>query len=361
MNNINPMDQIVKFIESVESHEELNAIGKKVGDFFTENFNHVAQMAESNFRELGAKCEEELKINIDEILDQASENGGHLGSMQRTALEVMRNVLAYQFLNTENRVLVKKIDAFLSQQSFFNAYFPPELLPNLFALKGNKYHLKIFSSSFPIAALACVSKTWNYHIYLLKTNWEVEHINLQSQMYRPALARCCNAEEAVNLIIEQKLQLANLKNFTITDEQLEKLFQKNPHIQHLFISSPFVTKLPETCSHLQTLDISHCSNIVDLPKSMPVLTFLDCNYCKKLTKLPENMAELIDLNCDSTKQLTALPAGMQSLRRLDCCLSNVSLLPDDLPSLEKFLCAGCIYLDTSNCLNQPNKDTCVIS
>ena len=93
----------------------------------------------------------------------------------------------------------------------------------------------------------------------------------------------------------------------------------------------FITKLPALCTpNLETLDLSHCENLVKIHESGEFLHKLKTwklDYCKKLKNLPNNLMltslevleELSLRDCNNLRDLPACIYKLQQLRELLWC------------------------------------------
>lgn len=191
-------------------------------------------------------------------------------------------------------------------------------------------------------ALLLVSKQWtlqwNSAVDSAKSSWKIEHNKLREQE-KFLNENCSDAKEAVEFAIEHQLSVVNLKLFfDLTDDLLELLFEKCPNLDHLMIRSENITKLPDACSRLKTLDCCGCPSLRMLPAIMPLLTDLNCSHCPSLKKLPADMFLLKTLNCKWCIALESLPSA-PCLTTLNCKWSRkLQNVPAEMPSLKILDC-----------------------
>ena len=140
--------------------------------------------------------------------------------------------------------------------------------------------------------------------------------------------------------IRESIQTADLRKFTeINDDQLKKLTQFCPNLNHLFISSPRIRdstfKTVAALTHLETLDLSSCWNLTDA--SIASLAAL-----KQLQTL--NLSECVKLKGASIASLAAL-TQLQTLDLRSC----VNLTDASIASLAAL--THLQTLDLSSCEN----------
>lgn len=156
-----------------------------------------------------------------------------------------------------------------------------------------------------LRAFASVSRIFNQFCTLAIENWEQEHLRLQINLGLHRLSfLSANVHEAVNGIIKLQHPVADLSAYAdVTEEILEKLLASG-NVEHLIVHSDKISKLPSSCSRLQTLDCSGCTSLATIPKGMLHLTALYCSGCTALTSLPEDMFQLRGLHCSQGEYLT---------------------------------------------------------
>ena len=78
-----------------------------------------------------------------------------------------------------------------------------------------------------------------------------------------SIVGCKTGSEAINYIIKNKLQSANLSEFSdITDEDLNKLIENCPDLHTLFLQSDKIKEVPfEKLQALQSLDLTGCMQL----------------------------------------------------------------------------------------------------
>lgn len=196
--------------------------------------------------------------------------------------------------------------------------------------QGNKLVGPILSY-YANTRLVCKDKTEDLEFQKTKTHKQLDAFKASGVK---------TSEEAIDYIIAHDLEVADLRNFKdVTDAQLKKLFSSGKKIDHLLISSAQnITKLPDECKNLQTLDCHNCSNLTTLPDRMEVATSLKLGFCKNITKLPNGMSELNKLHCQYC-ELTEIPEGMHRLKTFHGPGNRFTCLPEDMPNLKRLCCA----------------------
>ena len=78
-----------------------------------------------------------------------------------------------------------------------------------------------------------------------------------------SIVGCKTGSEAINFIIKNKLQSANLSNFSdITDENLKNLNENCPDLHRLILRSDIIKAVPfEKLQALQSLDLKDCRQV----------------------------------------------------------------------------------------------------
>lgn len=140
-----------------------------------------------------------------------------------------------------------------ARQRCFNL---PEIIGHIYSylLPQNKFN----GSLRNYLTLACISKL--FHACFANPPrqskaWLEERQTLKAELTIFEGIKRPSIEEAIELIIENKLQVANLIAFRdLTNEMLDRLFTANPHLKHLFInpSTHCINRLPENCANLET-------------------------------------------------------------------------------------------------------------
>jgi Leucine-rich repeat (LRR) protein len=119
----------------------------------------------------------------------------------------------------------------------------------------------------------------------------------------------------------------------------------------LSISNKRFQRLPALPSNLQQLDVSGCSNLLELPVMPQTLRELTCISCFKLKALPSSLsstavAKLVCTGCRQLESLPQLPSSLVELQLYACCnMQHLQGLPDGLNDLDV---TNCSQLKVSN-------------
>lgn len=135
--------------------------------------------------------------------------------------------------------------------------------------------------------LRCTSKVFEKECSKAIKAWEDKRSLLLGDVAIMNEWNIRDAETAIDFIIGNKLEVANLKSCrNISEMHLERLFKKAPNIKHLILCSNHIKNLPDLCHRLQTLECIYCESLEKLPSHMPEITYLDYRGCTALKQLP---------------------------------------------------------------------------
>ena len=142
------------------------------------------------------------------------------------------------------------------------------------------------------------SKMWRkeIHAHILR--------RINEENLSPYIVGCGTGSEAVDYIIKNKLQSANLSDFPdITDEDLKKLIENCPDLHLLFLQSDKIKEVPfEKLTALRRLDLWKCTQLpgnklAEVLSKCTALQSLNLKWCDQLSgdKLAEALGKLTAL------------------------------------------------------------------
>ncbi len=261
-------------------------------------------------------------------------------SLSLLLIDLSKRIESEQYVGTEVKKLATQIGN--TVDDCFSLIRGQDLMPVILNYLHSRENRFVTDKPSTGTESALVSKGWNSLVNDQKNGWGIDHNKLWAESQK--VQNCKDAEQAIDLIIKDKLSVADLSKFPdLTDDHLDKLFKEGLNIDHLMIFSPLITKLPAACSRLQTLHCPNCELLTALP-DLPNVTQLNCSFCPLLTALPAQLPNLTKLYCNDCPLITALPAQLPNLTKLycnDCPL--ITALPD-LPKVTVLYCFGCSQL-----------------
>ncbi len=177
-----------------------------------------------------------------------------------------------------------------------NNYLQDEIPSDVFSVILNNLNPDNLASDIQfLTSIERTSTLWRQeiHTHILR------RINVEN--LSPSIIGCKTGSEAIEYIIKNKLQSANLSDFfDITDDDLKKLIENCPNLHTLFVHSNKIKEIPfEKLQALQRLDLAWCKQLSEdkLPEALAKLTALKSlvlRGCWQLSgdKLAETLGKL---------------------------------------------------------------------
>ncbi len=261
-------------------------------------------------------------------------------SLSLLLIDLSKRIESEQYVGTEVKKLATQIGN--TVDDCFSLIRGQDLMPVILNYLHSRENRFVTDKPSTGTESALVSKGWNSLVNDQKNGWGIDHNKLWAESQK--VQNCKDAEQAIDLIIKDKLSVADLSKFPdLTDDHLDKLFKEGLNIDHLMIFSPLITKLPAACSRLQTLHCPNCELLTALP-DLPNVTQLNCSFCPLLTALPAQLPNLTKLYCNDCPLITALP-DLPKVTELNCFgCSLLTALPAQLPNVIKLSCDRCPLL-----------------
>lgn len=228
------------------------------------------------------------------------------------------------------------------------AYLPQDALRLIFS-KNLPQNVQNLKSGLEESKL--VSKEWYENVEVVKKHW-VNSENVSLRTYG-----CNTAEEAVQYIIDKGLLSANLGEFRdITDDNLIKLIENCPNLNHLVLESDEIKDFPlEKLTKLTTLKLPGCNEIpadklLNAVKNFHQLVVLDLSRCEQLdnqiqadelAKRLKGLTQLTSLSLDFSQEDVngmTLAEALKTLKQLThLSLAFCSIQGNDLAEVVKNL------------------------
>ncbi len=142
------------------------------------------------------------------------------------------------------------------------------------------------------------------------------HRRINEENLSPCIVGCKSSLEAIDYIIKNKLQSANLRDFSdLTDEDLRNLIENCPNLHTLFVKSDKIKGMPfEKLTALKNLNLAWCRQLsgdksIEALAKLTALQSLDLGMCRQLSrdKLIEALAELTALQSLNLARCWQLP------------------------------------------------------